>query len=124
MGIVEFKNHVKGELIRIPKFIDNKSSLHHLIWHDTMGLINSEILKLVTINILSEKVIFRIVSNINECLDMLDEITDSETKINITTYYSVLYLWLEDISLSKELFEVTANVKHFSDVYYNNNPII
>jgi len=54
---------------------------------------------------------------------MLDEITDSDTKMNITTYYSVLYLWLEEISIDEELYEITANVKHFSDTYYNISPI-
>ena len=87
MNIIEFKKYIKGELCIIPEWIDTKSSLHHLIWFDTMGLINGEILKLITNNILSERVIFRIVTNINDCLDMLDEITDSDTKMNITTYY-------------------------------------
>lgn len=123
MDLIEFKKYIKNELNRIPSFIDTKSTLHHLIWFDTMGLINDEILKLITSNILSERVVFRIVNNINNCLDMLDEITDSECKMNITTYYSVLYLWLEEISIEEELYEVTANVKHFSDTYYNISPI-
>jgi hypothetical protein len=119
----ELKGFVSSKMTNIPNFIDTTSSLHHLIWQDGVLSISSELLKLITNTILSEKTIFRIYVNINELLDAMSEITSNELQLKVIAYLSRLLLWLQDISISEECYEVAANVRNFTSIYYNINTI-
>jgi hypothetical protein len=123
MDIRELKKHISGKMVNIPNWIDTSSSLHHLIWNNGILSINAELLKLITNTILSEKTIFRIYVNITELLDSMSEITSNELQLRVVAYYSKLLMFLQDITIEEEAFESAANIKRFTDIYYNINII-
>lgn len=123
MEIKELKKVISGKMSYIPSFIDTTSSLHHLIWNGGILSINGELLKLISNKVLTEKTIFRIYTNISELLDNMSELTSNDLHLKIITYYSRLLIYLEDICIREENYESAANVKKFSDIYYQINPI-
>jgi hypothetical protein len=123
MDIRELKKHISGKMVNIPNWIDTTSSLHHLIWNNGILSINAELLKLITNTILSEKTIFRIYVNITELLDSMSEITSNELQLRVVAYYSRLLMFLQDICIDEERYEAAANVRNFTDIYYNITPI-
>lgn len=123
MDIRELKKHISGKMVNIPSFIDTTSSLHHLIWSAGIQSINAELLKLITNTILTEKVVFRIYTNITDLLDNMSEITSVELQLKVIAYYSKMLLYLEDITINYEFYESTANIKKFTDLYYVITPI-
>jgi len=110
-------------MVNIPNWIDTTSSLHHLIWNNGILSVNAELLKLITNTILSEKTIFRIYVNITELLDSMSEITSNELQLRVVAYYSRLLMFLQDICIDEERYEAAANVRNFTDIYYNITPI-
>jgi hypothetical protein len=123
MEIRELKKVISGKMSKIPSFIDTTSSLHHLIFNDGILSINGELLKLISNKVLTEKTIFRIYTNISELLDNMSELTSNDLHIKIINYYSRLLIYLEDICITRENYEAAANIKKFSDIYYQINPI-
>ena len=123
MDIRELKKHISGKMVNIPNWIDTTSSLHHLIWNNGILSVNAELLKLITNTILSEKTIFRIYVNITELLDSMSEITSNELQLRVVAYYSRLLIFLQDICIEEERYEAAANVRNFTDIYYNITPI-
>jgi hypothetical protein len=123
MDIRELKKHISGKMVNIPNWIDTTSSLHHLIWNNGILSVNAELLKLITNTILSEKTIFRIYVNITELLDSMSEITSNELQLRVVAYYSRLLMFLQDICIDEERYEAAANVRNFTDIYYNITPI-
>jgi hypothetical protein len=118
MEIKEAKSEIMRNMVNIPKWIDTTSSLHHLVWHQGILVVNDEVLKLVTRSILTEKIVFKIYTNITALLDNLYEITSTELQMKILVYFSKLFIYLEDFTLENELFEITANLQRFTDLYY------
>jgi len=123
LDIRELKKHISGKMVNIPNWIDTTSSLHHLIWNNGILSVNAELLKLITNTILSEKTIFRIYVNITELLDSMSEITSNELQLRVVAYYSRLLMFLQDICIDEERYEAAANVRNFTDIYYNITPI-
>jgi hypothetical protein len=123
MDIRELKKHISGKMVNIPNFIDTTSSLHHLIWQSGIQSINSELLKLITNSILTEKAVFKIYTNITDLLDNMSEITSVELQLKVIAYFSKMLLYLEDITIEYEFYESTANIKRFTDIYYVITPI-
>jgi hypothetical protein len=119
MNIRELKKHISGKMVNIPTFIDTTSSLHHLIWSAGIQSINAELLKLITNSILTEKAVFKIYTNITDLLDNMSEITSVELQLKVMVYFSKMLLYLEDITIEYEFYESTANIKRFTDIYYN-----
>lgn len=119
----EFKNEIKSKLINIPSFIDTTNSTHYLLWQNGMLSINSELLKLISPKVLTEKTIFKIYLNINEILDEITTIVPPHIQLKVIAYYSKLFLYLEDKCIQYEFFESAANVKKYVDLYYQINPI-
>ena len=119
MDIREFKKSLFDDLKVMPDWVDGKSSIYYIVWNDTMSLINTEILKLITPTILTELTITRIVKNINCYIDMVDEICTREIRMNILSFYSSLFIYIKDRSLEEEMFEVAANITKFTNIYYN-----
>lgn len=119
MNIKETRLEVIKNMSKIPKWIDTTSSLHFLVWNTGMLSINDQILKLITNNLLTERVVFNIYNNVNELLDNLSDVTTSDIQSRVLVYYSKLFIYLEDISIYEEIYEVAANLKKFTDLYYN-----
>lgn len=118
MDIKQLKNEITKKMVNLPPFIDTTSSLHHLVWHSGIQSINSELLKLITNTILTEKTVFRIYTNITDLLDNMSEITSVELQLKVIVYVSKMLLYLEDITIDYEFYESTANLKRFTDIYY------
>jgi len=123
MEIKQLKKHISSKMTNVPNFIDTTSSLHHLIWGAGIQSINAELLKLITNSILTEKVVFKIYTNITELLDNMSEITSVELQLKVMVYFSKMLLYLEDITIEYEFYESTANLKRFTDIYYVITPI-
>ena len=118
MDIKQLKNEITKKMVNIPNWLDTTSSLHHLVWHSGIQSINSELLKLITNTILTEKTVFRIYTNITDLLDNMSEITSVELQLKVIVYVSKMLLYLEDITIDYEFYESTANLKRFNDIYY------
>jgi len=118
MEIKQLKKHISSKMTNMPNFIDTTSSLHHLIWSAGIQSINAELLKLITNTILTEKVVFRIYTNITDLLDNMSEITSVELQLKVIAYYSKMLLYLQDITIEEERYEAAANVRNFNDIYY------
>lgn len=123
MEIKELKSIISIKLSSIPPFIDTTSSLHHLVWHNGILNINSELLKLITSRILSEKIVFRIYTYISDMFDNISELISNEMHLRIIAYYSKMFIYLENICIREENYEAAANIKRFCDIYYNINTI-
>lgn len=123
MKIKEFKKLVSGKMSKIPPFIDTTSSTHYLIW-GSLCEINLSLLKLVSTSVMSEKSVFSVVSYINNIFDEMDDLVPQELQIKVVVYFSKMRMFIEEWSLEYELYETTANMKKFNDIYLQNNPII
>lgn len=123
MDIKQLKNEITKKMVNIPNWLDTTSSLHHLVWQSGIQSINSELLKLITNNLISEKAIFRIYLNITESLDTLSEIITPELQTRIIVHFSKTLLYLEEVTIDNESYEATANIKKLTDLYYNINII-
>lgn len=114
--------YIKEKLTQIPNFIDTTSQTHYVIW-GSMVEINEQLIKLITPNILTEKQVFKICMKVNMLLDNLSEISPGHIELKIIAYYSKLLLKLESYCIDNELFESCANIKNYTNVYYQKNPI-
>ena len=118
----ELKNIITSRLSYIPDYINTTSSTHHIIWLNVCD-INCELLKLISNSILNEKSVFKVFTNVNTLIDVLDEITDNDMKVKLLVHFSKTLLYLEQITIDNEAYEATANIKKFNDLYYNINII-
>ena len=122
-NIKELKKEIVEKLINIPSWIDTTNSLHYLIWNNGIIEINGELIKLISNTVLTEKSVFKIYTSISNSLDLISEVTNNDLQIKVITYYSRVLIYLEDVCIENENFESAANVKRFTDIYYNINII-
>lgn len=120
--IKDFKNFITKELSRIPNFIDTTSSTHFMIW-GSLCEVNLILLKLVSNTVLSEKIIFKMVKQVDEVFDELDNILTNELQVKVLIYFMKVKMLIENKSIDYEFYETTANINRFNNIYLENNPI-
>lgn len=118
----EHISYIREKLSNIPNFIDTTSQTHYLIWLAMLD-INDEIIKIISPNILSERVINKINIRIVSILDNISEIAPGHIELKIMAHYSNFFLRLENYLLENELYESCRNLQIFNICYYKKNPI-
>jgi hypothetical protein len=118
----EFVSFISKKMSIIPDFIDTTSSVHYMVW-GSLCEVNLSLLKLVTKTILSEKTVFRILNEINNVFDELDELLPSDLQLKVLFYFMRIRTMIEDWSIRYEFYETSANINRFNEIYLQNNPI-
>lgn len=110
------KDLIKKMSEYIPEFIDTKCEVSHRIW-DVVSKCNSLLISLLTDKILSESTVIKITEIFSEKLD--NDLIDDEMYNNICVYYYGLIVYIEDMAMSLEEYEILNNIKIFRDVYFD-----
>jgi hypothetical protein len=114
---MRLKSYIRGELNKIPDFIDTKNSNHKDVW-DMMTLINETILELISLKSMKEAKIMGIVNRFNDYMDYSMEIIDTNIILSFTIYYTAILEWIMDEAVKLEEYETAHNVKLFNDLYF------
>lgn len=105
---------------RIPTFILSTDSLHVVLWHALLEC-NDVLMSLVVSKILSDRQIAKIINDFADFIEAIIDNTPEALHLHISAYYTILLEKMIMRGKEEELYEVSANVKKFSDFYFNNN---
>jgi len=107
-------------LNRIPKFINATDHLHFVLWQ-AMIECNSVLKRLVVNKILTDRQIAKIINDFNDFIEAIIDNTPRSLHINLSAYYTIILQRMLKRCDEEELYEVSSNIKRFSDFYFNNN---
>lgn len=122
-SIKEFRTFISKEMTKIPNFIDTTSSVHYMVW-GSLCEVNLILLKLISTSVLTEKSIFKMVTEVNNIFDELDEILPNDLQLKVLLYFIKMKTIIENKSIDYEFYETVANINRFNNIYLQNNPII
>jgi hypothetical protein len=105
---------------RIPNFISSIDNLHVVLWHALLEC-NDVLMRLVVARVLSDRQISKIINDFHDYIEAIIDNTPGALHLHISAYYTILLKKMIMRSKEEEHYEVSANVKKFSDFYFNNN---
>jgi hypothetical protein len=119
-SIKEFRLEFEKIFATIPKFINSTDHLHYILWQALLHC-NDVLMRLVIGKTLSDRIIANIINDFQDYIEAIIDNTPPNIQLQVSAYYTILLDKMIIRSLEEELYEVSANVKKFSDFYFNNN---
>ena len=119
-SIKEFRLEFEKIFATIPKFINSTDHLHYILWQALLHC-NDVLMRLVIGKTLSDRIIANIINDFQDYIEAIIDNTPANIQLQVSAYYTILLNKMIIRSLEEELYEVSANVKKFSDFYFNNN---
>ena len=119
-SIKEFRLEFEKIFATIPKFINSTDHLHYILWQALLHC-NDVLMRLVIGKTLSDRIIANIINDFQDYIEAIVDNTPPNIQLQVSAYYTILLNKMIIRSLEEELYEVSANVKKFSDFYFNNN---
>ena len=119
-SIKEFRLEFEKIFATIPKFINSTDHLHYILWQALLHC-NDVLMRLVIGKTLSDRIIANIINDFQDYIEAIVDNTPPNIQLQVSAYYTILLDKMIIRSLEEELYEVSANVKKFSDFYFNNN---
>jgi len=116
MTPTQLREEFSNTMARIPRFIDTTSSLDHAVWNN-MRYISDVLLQLVSTKILKEGVIMTIMEHFEIELEMISDVSDKVTSIQI--YFNALLDHMLVRSIEEEAFEAATNIRNYVTTYKN-----
>ena len=105
---------------RIPTFILSTDSLHVVLWHALLEC-NDVLMRLAVDRVLTDRQISKIINDFSDYTEAIIDNTPEYLHLHISAYYTIILEKMIMRSKEEEHYEVSANVKKFSDFYFNNN---
>jgi len=115
----EIKNEIHNEMIKLPKWIDTKLSLHHEVWN-LMSDCNDMLLLIINDRIASDRKIDTMVITFDRIITYMLQLLNDDERIKLCVYYTAMFQMIIDICLKEERYEVCSNIQRFYDSYFIN----
>lgn len=115
---MNIKDVIAKEMNYIPDWINSTSQIDFMIWNK-LSCCNDVLLRLVVDKVLSEKVLYSLIISFECYLYEIIEIITEDKELRFSAYIAYILDYILSLSLDYERFEVAANVKRFTDMYYS-----